>query len=241
MHIHDPGLTLAARKDAALLHSDFHAPFDRSKINYILSSPMKRCLETAVIGCKPILYHPQTNPDGIKIVSWPKLREEGYGDPFTVGSPASKHVKEFPGVLDCTLMSPDWMENSPEDDCANRVKLVRAELFEFGRQAMIISRKGRKCKLNGSHWKHIKFTSRKREAENVEILVFSYHEFLEYLTGDGFTWAVPKTYQFAPVGKVGPSFRLVETEEGRERSERAILTEDPDQEEKLTYASSNEN
>jgi len=164
MRILDPPLTLLGHKQALSLRQTF-VPMHR--ITHIVCSPMKRTLQTAVIGFRSLLEK------GMTILAWPDLRECGSCN-ASIGSPLEE-LKGFVNgnPVDLALVEQGWevkTDKNPEE-CKERVQWVRNALWRLA--VAILETDYRRNQENGE--------KDEKETVDIEILVVSHGSFLKEL------------------------------------------------------------
>jgi broad specificity phosphatase PhoE len=140
------------------------SPMD--KITHIVCSPMRRTLQTALLGFQPLLDR------GLKIVAYPDLREWG-NSPSSSGYPLDLLETQYAGKpLDLSLVPEGWEINREDQWDKSRASIVREELWMLGNQAL---------QTAGGSWKNCALPPREILTQNVEILVVSHGSFLATL------------------------------------------------------------
>lgn len=130
----DPVLTSYGREEcSAKSHAAFMTP-DGTRmlsVTYIVASPMRRALQTALLYFAPLLA---SKPE-MRVVAMPILIERGVSD-ASIGSPIDKLVEEFKDQpIDFSLVKKGW---EYEHLATNHVVLqdraaeARKQLFEIG-------------------------------------------------------------------------------------------------------------
>ncbi|KAI0378381.1 histidine phosphatase superfamily [Hypomontagnella monticulosa] len=131
--LRDPSLTEDGVEECDLLRERY--PFGHY-VTHFLSSPMKRTIETAVCGIKPLVK------DSIKITLLPELQEVN-ATPSGTGTPKSILRGLYgPGMLDMTALDEDWYIKSPgtafeplPNKVEARARLARALIRKIARAA----------------------------------------------------------------------------------------------------------
>ena len=146
------------------------------RVSVVLCSPLKRTLQTAHFGLKPLAKR------DMKIVAWPKLREWGTarcctGSPLTQLKKIAADCENGENVpMDLSLIQEGWeTPNDPEPKevgRAARAEHVRKELWKLGHQML---------RVDGGKWNHLKFPPNTNIGRDVEIVVVSHAGFLETL------------------------------------------------------------
>ncbi|KAK1832462.1 histidine phosphatase superfamily [Podospora conica] len=192
----DPELTPLGEQQCARLRESF----DRhDKITHLLSSPMRRTLQTTLLSFSPALDPPST----LKVHAVPLLQEISTL-PCDVGSKPEVLAQQFPTV-DFSLCAEDWMDKAPAGPNAP--------------EYAALERRARSAR------EFIRDLGRGYEGEGeAEIVVVTHGGFAHFLTGDfegsgdggGTGWgnAEGRTFVFEEGGEDGA--RLRETEESWE-------------------------
>ena len=162
----DPEPTPLGIKQAINLRETFP---HMDKITHILCSPLKRTLHTARLAFEPL------TSQGLKIVAYPDIREQGRGLSST-GTNLEGLLKLHPKenqLVDLTLVPEGWEINTEdteeEEKYGIRAKSVRKELWKLATEAL---------KEEGGLWKGHD-VSRGSTHKNIEILVASHGAFLK--------------------------------------------------------------
>jgi len=100
--IRDPDLTDRGREQCERLREDF--PF-QDKIDCILASPIRRTIQTALIG-----FQPAIEKRGLKLLLTP-MAQETSDKPSDTGSELDKLQKEYGNRIDARRMTSDWNTN----------------------------------------------------------------------------------------------------------------------------------
>lgn len=168
---------------------------------FVLCSPTMHCIHTALVAYQEFLCC-KSNPEGVKIVVLPSLRESG---PYAFKATDDSCVEifhftylkrdiimklqmseEYADAIDISLCEDEngkiigsWNgEVDPNENVKERARLVRQMLYRLGSKAMDVGGGGE------PHWKHLNWTTRPNKNENVEIAVISHFNLLEALVGD---------------------------------------------------------
>ena len=152
----DPELTALGMKQCQRAMETF--PF-MDDIAIILSSPLRRALQTALFTFQPLYIR------GLKLIPWSALREWGNGA-SNIGSAVAEMEKEMAALpVDLRLLNDGWeLETDEEEKGAERSNIVRKDLFDLG-----------EILLTGGAWKGIRM---KKHAGPVHIMVVSHGGFL---------------------------------------------------------------
>ncbi|KAI1381457.1 phosphoglycerate mutase-like protein [Hypoxylon crocopeplum] len=202
-NIRDPRLTSAGIMECLALSQDIR-PF-RRKVTRIFSSPLRRAIETASIGIKPIVG------EDIKVILLPELQEIN-ATPSGTGSPKERLIKKYgTSQLDMSALDDDWWHKGPETRFSQGPAKVEARALEARRRL----REAARSDAAGSN-------------TDAHILVITHGEFAHWLTEDfvgisrlsktGWANVELRSYQFADLN--GPDTDgavLVETQESLKR------------------------
>ncbi|KAK0743230.1 histidine phosphatase superfamily [Schizothecium vesticola] len=202
----DPELTPLGEQQCAQLRRSF----DRhDKITHLLSSPMRRTLQTTLLSFSPAL----DPPSSLTVLAIPLLQEISTL-PCDVGSPPAALARQFPpDKVDLSLLTDDWMDksaagpNAPEYGALERrAQRAREFIRDLGRGF------------------------EEKEGRAAEVVVVTHGGFAHFLTGDfegsgdggGTGWgnAEGRTFVFEEEGE---GARLRETGESW-RGRRGSLT-----------------
>ncbi|XXG97648.1 hypothetical protein Hte_003955 [Hypoxylon texense] len=105
--IRDPGITpIGGEQGCASLRKKYR-PF-ADDVVFIISSPMRRCIETALRGIAPLL------DEGQGIVSLLPDLQEVNANPSGTGSPLSKLVEQYGENLEKETVPEDWYAKGPD-------------------------------------------------------------------------------------------------------------------------------
>jgi hypothetical protein len=134
-----------------------------ASITHILTSPLRRTLETAFVSFQPVYDR------GLRAITWGDLKEWGYA-PCNIGAPVQKLQEQMPCLpLELRALTQGWEhEEDFKGDRVTRAELVRKELYVLA-----------KSTLRGRDWKGIPM----KETGHVEILIVSHGSFLSSLMG----------------------------------------------------------
>lgn len=145
------------------------------KINYVMSSPLRRCLQTTVFSFNPLFTKDITTgvpTENATIIVWPDLRELG-NDPcnISLGRGAVKQVtaKQNIPVNLSLLIGEDWVAIG--DQPGARAKRVRDGLYEFQKAALL-----------GRDWKDINLGGRPAR-EDVHVVLVAHGNLLSEVLG----------------------------------------------------------
>ncbi|KAI4869022.1 phosphoglycerate mutase-like protein [Hypoxylon rubiginosum] len=105
-HVRDPGITpIGGEQGCASLRKKYPHADD---VIFIISSPMRRCIETALRGIAPLL------DEGQGIVSLLPDLQEVNASPSGTGSPLSKLVDTYGENLEKETVPEDWYVKGPD-------------------------------------------------------------------------------------------------------------------------------
>jgi broad specificity phosphatase PhoE len=164
----DPELTQLGVKQSLVLKETFTA---MKSITHILCSPLTRTLQTAQVAFEDLISQ------GLKIVAYPDLREQGSGPSSTGTSlPELRRLLHNENkITDLSLVPKGWEIN--DKDCNDgrqmRAEKVRNALWELGQEAL---------KESGGRWMGHE-VGRGNTHRNIEILVVSHGAFLQKMLG----------------------------------------------------------
>jgi broad specificity phosphatase PhoE len=164
----DPGLTDNGVKQAEELLEQISESKRIDNIDFILSSPLERALQTAMIAFEPALS------ERLKIIAYPDLRENGRVPSST--SASLEDLKMYENMVDLGMVEEGWETNyerrSKARDGRERDARVRKELWNLGTAAL---------KGTAGKWKHLVVGGRKGRLRDVEIVVVSHGGILSEL------------------------------------------------------------
>ncbi len=127
--LRDPHLTAKGMAHAEALRGTFpHA----SKVRRIISSPMRRTVQTALIA-----FGPTIQEGNMKVVLVPEL-EECSARPSDMGSPAPELRAEFGHVLDLQFLSDGWWYKGGSTSYGRR---IQAKVAARARRARLYIRR----------------------------------------------------------------------------------------------------
>ncbi|KAF7845971.1 hypothetical protein BT93_L5758 [Corymbia citriodora subsp. variegata] len=102
---HDPDLTPRGREQCERLAKDF--PYHQ-QIEYIIASPIRRTIQTALIGLDPAIKQHK-----LKLILAPRAQETS-AKPSDTGTDLDKLQEEYGEKLDARHMTDDWNTNKGE-------------------------------------------------------------------------------------------------------------------------------
>ena len=103
--LHDPDLTKRGKEQCERLRDNF--PY-QSEIDCIITSPIRRTIQTALIGLEPAIKE-----NKLKLILAPRAQETS-NKPSDTGSDLDKLKEEFTGKLDDRKMEEGWNTNEGE-------------------------------------------------------------------------------------------------------------------------------
>jgi broad specificity phosphatase PhoE len=179
----DPPLTSQGRLQAKALTKTLGAS---PNITHILCSPLKRTVQTALIGLSPLFSTSR------KLIAYPDVREWG-SSPCSTGSKMHDLLGKMKGNVenvDVDLVEKDWEVNREDKGSLarrERVKRVREDLWKLGQETL----------KNGGKWKGKDVGKSPGSNQDVEIVVVSHAAFLGTLEGtDGLRALLPPSQFF---------------------------------------------
>ncbi len=116
--IRDPHLTAKGESQATGLRSSF--PY-MTQVRGVISSPMRRAVQTAVLG-----FGPAIQKSKIQVVLIPELQESS-ARPSDMGSPAAKLTAEFGSVIDVQFLFDGWEYKDASTTYGSRDQVKVAE------------------------------------------------------------------------------------------------------------------
>ncbi|KAI0004821.1 histidine phosphatase superfamily [Xylariaceae sp. FL0662B] len=195
-HVRDPPLTVQGRRECAVLFYNF--PY-KDKITDFIASPLRRAVETALLGIGPAIA-PK------KVILMPELQEV-CAMPSSTGSPAYDLQSEFGNMVDLTYLRPDWYLKGPGT--------------EFEPEWRKVEFRARKMRL----W--LREVVARNAPADAHIIIVTHGEFAHWLTKDfsgvfpgrnsGWANAEFRSYQFEEPDGEDREATLVETKESQER------------------------
>ncbi|KAI2617352.1 histidine phosphatase superfamily [Hypoxylon sp. NC1633] len=129
-HIPDPSLTECGLEQCVSLYTYY--PF-AGKVSRIISSPLRRTIETAILGVKPMVR------DDIKIELMPELQEVN-ASPSSTGSPVEDLSRCYGKVVDLTTLGDFWYRKGPETPFAPDPEKVEARALVARRKIRDVAR-----------------------------------------------------------------------------------------------------
>ncbi|KAH9213984.1 histidine phosphatase superfamily [Leptodontidium sp. 2 PMI_412] len=240
--VRDPGLTPHGINEAIDLRHRF--PY-MDKITHILTSPLRRTLQTMFLGFEPAIKR------GIKPIALDILRETGFG-PNHFGSDLPSLLAEFGELGESVItteIEPGWeipqVVRSPIE-ISRRRNLVLSRLRELSNLAKMSESELNQAKKDFEEldpdtrspfnmWLMKYDFPRLREGKDVHIAVVTHGNFLKWMTfGEGvlFDNAEFRTFMFkgeeegGPDPKADQSLHLVEMKESKDRPEAWLCEAD---------------
>ncbi|KAI0973729.1 histidine phosphatase superfamily [Xylaria arbuscula] len=137
--IRDPHLTAKGMAQASAVSSTF--PY-ASQVKGIISSPMRRTIQTALLAFEPVISEGST-----QIVLLPELQESSLR-PSDMGSPASELRAEFGHVLNLEHLSDGWWYKDASSSYGGR---DAAKVAARARQARLYIRGVARTLSDGDH------------------------------------------------------------------------------------------
>ncbi|KAI5924191.1 histidine phosphatase superfamily [Camillea tinctor] len=213
-HIRDPDLTPCGFDQCDSLRKSYPS---MDKVSYIVASPMKRTLQTALFS------FPSPIEGGKKIIALPELQENS-ARPSDTGSPLHELKEEYDPFVNWAFVSENWFLKGP----ATRFAPVKEKVEERARIARVKLRE-LAC----------------RAGPDAHILVVTHGAFAHFLTqdflglkpgkGSGvFKNARVKSYEFADLNGQDDQATLVMSKEERMRT-AGPHWEDLNEDEKAKY------
>ncbi|RYP49119.1 hypothetical protein DL768_005116 [Monosporascus sp. mg162] len=204
--VRDPSLTPQGEVQCQNLALEF--PY-RDWVAYVVASPMRRTIETAILGFGAVLAA------GKKIIPLPELQEVN-SSPSSTGSPADTLRAEYGGTVDLARLDNDWYLKGPNTEFAPDPAKVEAR----ARRARVWLRELARTVAADAH-----------------IVVVTHGEFVHWLTDDfagvsmrfntGWYNAEFRSYEFASLGGEDTEAALIETATSREKRGRAARLQSP--------------
>jgi hypothetical protein len=172
--VDNPALTRLGHKQAEYLQTAFE-PMNR--ITHILCSPLKRTLQTCVLGFKPLLK------EGLRVVCWSDLRGSSR-HPFNRAEPF-KTLEYFinDNPVDISLL--EGKLEMIEDERYERGSTVRAaDVEEALRNLGTVALKDPGLRSKEDREMLARFGTRQSHVNNVEIAVVTHSSFVAKLAGN---------------------------------------------------------